>query len=57
MKHFLGKLCITLRIAWTLIMARTFGKYLHSTYDGRMEYAEYRWRGSVWAFPKSPIED
>lgn len=51
------KLLNTLRIASTLALARTFGIYECSVWDGKMSYARYQWRGKVWAFPTEPIED
>lgn len=60
---FLRKLRSTLRIAATLILARTFGRYEHSIYEhsfyghGGISYAKYEWRGKHWAFPTGPIEE
>lgn len=51
------KLLNTLRILFTLMLARTFGTYEHTVWDGKMSYARYQWRGKVWAFPTEPIED
>lgn len=50
------KLLKTLKIAFTLVLARTFGKYIHSGWDGLSEYALYEWRGQEWAFPLGPSE-
>ena len=50
------KLLKTLRIASTLMLARTFGRYVHSGYNGKFEYAQYEWRGREWVFPLTPIE-
>jgi hypothetical protein len=46
----------TLRIALTLIMARTFGTYKHSGWTGEFEYASYEWRGQEWCVPMTPCE-
>ena len=54
--HFLRKLRSTLSILATLFMARTFGRYEHTVFDGDMEYARYTWRGEVWAFPRTAME-
>lgn len=54
--HFLRKLTSTARVVATLFMARTFGSYEHTVFDGGMEYARYRWRGETWAFPTAPME-
>jgi hypothetical protein len=51
------KLCSTLRIAATLVLARTFGRYEVSVHDYGLSYARYHWRGQVWAFPTGPIEE
>jgi hypothetical protein len=45
----------TLRIAFTLIMARTFGEYMHSGWT-EFDYAKYKWRGREWCIPLSPYE-
>jgi hypothetical protein len=47
----------TLRIAFTLIMARTFGEYKHSGWNGDFHYARYKWRGKEWCIPTSPYEE
>lgn len=54
--HILRKLRSTLSILATLFMARTFGRYEHTVFDGDMEYARYVWRGEVWAFPTTAME-
>lgn len=54
--HFLRKLGRTIRIACTLMMARTFGKYEVSIYADGVSYAKYWWRGQCWAFPTEPIK-
>jgi hypothetical protein len=53
--HSLRKFMSTIRIAATLVMARTFGRYEHSVCDLDHEYARYHWRGRSWAFPTSHI--
>ncbi|MCW0235237.1 MAG: hypothetical protein OJJ21_16675 [Ferrovibrio sp.] len=53
----LKKLASTARIVATLAMARTFGEYLHTVWDGELTYAKYRWRGQTWAIPSSAMED
>jgi len=44
----------TLSLAATLIAARTFGRYVHSGWNGDHEYAKYEWRGRFWRIPTSP---
>lgn len=51
------KLLHTIRIAATLTLARTFGTYEHSVWNGEFNYARYAWRGKSWAIPTSPIEE
>lgn len=51
MRHAIRKFFSTLRICGCLIMARTFGTYVHSGWDGVNEYAQYRWRGQEWRIP------
>jgi hypothetical protein len=55
-RHTLKKLCSTLRIATTLILARTFGHYEHSEFNGEFNLAKYKYHGKYWAFPTSPYE-
>ncbi len=52
----LHKFWRSVAIATTLIMARTFGRYLHSGWNGIHNFAKYEWRGEVWYFPTSPAE-
>ena len=47
----MSKLFSTLRIVVTLFMARTFGRYEHSGWNGEFEYARYRWAGKSWVIP------
>lgn len=51
----LRKLKGSLKIAATLVLARTFGAYEHSGFDGKIEYARYTWRGRSWVIPTSPV--
>jgi len=53
MKHFLKKLCSTVRILACLGLARTFGQYEHSGWDGTISFARYRWHGQSWVIPTS----
>lgn len=52
--HAIRKLISTLHMLACLGMARTFGTYQHSGWDGAVEYARYYWRGRYWIFPTSP---
>ena len=52
----MSKLLSTTRLCATLFLARTFGRYEHTVWNGEFEYHRYSWRGKVWAFPASPIE-
>jgi len=45
------KLFSTLRILSRLFMARTFGEYIHTVWNGTFRYAEYKWRGKTYYFP------
>lgn len=51
MKANLKKLANTLRILFVLGMARTFGDYIHSAWNGECDVAVYRWHGKEWTFP------
>lgn len=55
MRHQLKKLCGTLTMLANLGMARTFGHYEHSAWNGEFDYAVYHWRGKAWAFPTTEI--
>lgn len=50
------KLTQTLKIAATLVLARTFGRYIHSGWNGDFEYAKYKWRGREWCVPLTHAE-
>ena len=52
----MSKLLNTTRLCATLFLARTFGRYEHTVWNGEFEYHRYAWRGQSWAFPVSPIE-
>ena len=56
-QHAGRKLLSTLRILFTLGMARTFGHYRHSEWNGELDYAIYEWRGKMWAIPTGPFDD
>lgn len=49
------KLVSTIKILFNLGMARTFGKYRHTIWNGEFDYAVYEWRGKEWAFVTTPI--
>jgi len=57
MMFALRKLCGTIRILARLGMARTFGEYIHSGWNGEISYARYRWRGREWIVPTGHAED
>lgn len=50
------KLVHTLKIVSTLILARTFGQYINSGWNGEFDYVRYRWRGRDWCIPLTPFE-
>jgi hypothetical protein len=50
------KFANTLRLCASLLMARTFGRYLHSGWNGDVEYARYEWRGREWVIPTGPAD-
>lgn len=56
MRHFLHKLGKTSAMLFCLFMARMFGEYRHSGWDGVIEYARYSWRGHDWIIPTSAAE-
>jgi len=56
MTHALAKLIKTMRICATLFMARTFGEYEHSGWNGDHDYVQYNWRGKSWRIPTSEVE-
>lgn len=57
MTHWFRKLFRTIRILSCLFMARMFGEYRHSGFNGDFEYARYAWRGREWIIPTGPTED
>lgn len=46
----------TLRMCWRLMMARTFGQYIHSGWNGQNDYARYRWRGHDYFIQTTPAK-
>ena len=54
--HAVRKAVSTVKILYRLGMARTFGVYVHSVWNGELDYAVYLWRGKMWAIPTTPIE-
>jgi len=56
MRHFLHKLKGTLALLLCFFMARMFGEYRHSGWDGAIHYARYSWHGYDWIIPTSPVE-
>lgn len=47
----------TLGIAARIVLARTFGQYVHSGWDGTRDYCKYKWREQVFLIPTSPDEN
>lgn len=52
----MGKLASTIKICACLFMARTFGEYLYSGWDGVVDYHRYAWRGREWIIPAGPAD-
>lgn len=52
MTHALRKLSRTIKIAATMALARTFGTYEHSGWNGEFDYCRYTWRGKSWVIPQ-----
>lgn len=51
------KLLSTFKILYCLGMARTFGEYTHSGWDGQIHFTRYYWRNKYWIIPTSAIGD
>ena len=49
--HHTTKFFHTLRVCAGIIMARTFGTYLHSGWDGDRDFCIYEWRGRKYYIP------
>ena len=56
MGHAVKKFASTLRICAGIIMARTFGQYVHSGWNGQCDYARYRWRGRDYFIQITPAK-
>ncbi len=54
--HFWNKLGSTIGMLFCLFMARMFGEYQHSGWDGVISYARYSWRGHEWIIPTSAVD-
>ncbi|UQS95264.1 hypothetical protein Pam5_48 [Pseudanabaena phage Pam5] len=52
----MSKLWHTLKMAVCMIMARTFGEYETSGWDGSVDFAIYRWRGRSWFIPLGSMD-
>ena len=52
----ISKFWHTLRLAGCMIMARTFGEYVNSGWNGDVDFAVYRWRGRCWFIPLGAME-
>lgn len=56
MMHALRKFKSTLAICGRILMARTFGKYAHSGWNGQNDYALYRWRDRDYFIQITPAK-
>ena len=56
MRHTLKKFGSTLGICARIIMARTFGEYVHSGWNGQCAFARYRWRGHDYFIQTVPAK-
>lgn len=56
MLHALKKFGSTLAICARIIMARTFGDYVHSGWNGQSDYCRYRWRGNDYFIQLTPAK-
>ena len=50
------KLWHTLKLASCMVMARMFGEYQNSGWDGNVDFAIYHWRGRSWFIPLGAID-
>jgi len=57
MIKFIMKLANTIKILFTLGIARTFGKYEIDVWNGSFTYAIYLWKGKKYIFPKTPLDE
>ena len=51
------KLFNTIGVCFTLFLARTFGTYIESGWNGIHDYAIYKWRGKSYTFPLSENDE
>ena len=56
MRHAIKKFRSTLGICARIIMARTFGQYVHSGWNGQNDYARYRWRDRDYFIQITPAK-
>ncbi len=52
----LRKALSTVRLMMSMGLARTFGEYVNSGWNGDFEYHRYRWRGEEWVIPSGPVK-
>lgn len=57
MKHRIGTkiklIPTTIRLCFTLFCVRIFGEYMHSGWDGQIEFVRYKYRGDQYIIPTS----
>jgi hypothetical protein len=59
LRHTVKKFGSTLCICGGIVMARTFGEYVYSGWNGQNAFARYRWRGHdyfIQTAPEKPTE-
>jgi len=52
----MSKLWHTLKMCACMAMARTYGEYINSGWDGQCDFSVYLWRGRYWFIPLGPME-
>lgn len=55
-RHAIKKFGSTLKICARIIMARTFGEYVHSGWNGQCAFCRYRWRGEDYFIQTEPAK-
>lgn len=42
----------TFKVCYKVFMIRTFGTYMHSSWDGKADYSVYKWKDETYYIPQ-----
>lgn len=56
LRHFVKKCVRVTRTLAQLWCAQMFGEYIHSGWNGEIDYARYNYKGKEWIIPTSAVQ-